>query len=204
MGADENPPDAIYIGEDPATAARITAEAIVRARPTGAKVAMIGGPPAAAGATPRQAAFRAAAEKAGIEILGQADSLTLTLDDVQEKAACLLLRYPDANVLWSITAGAAGITGRSLRASAMAVDTDVITIYIGATSDLAKQVEAGSLTIVVDNVVYEWGEELVNLLNGGLSGKQISKPSDPLGITGKVYTKDDIAQWAYPEDRCKE
>ncbi|MFC5947553.1 sugar ABC transporter substrate-binding protein [Pseudonocardia lutea] len=198
VGANTNPPNATFVGEDPPAVADVTVQAILKAIPSGAKAVMVGGPPSASGVTPRQDAFKAAAEKAGITILGKEDSLALTPDDIQKKASSLLLKYPDANVIWGITANTAAVAGQMAKQQGMAVGNGVVSVGAGATLDVADKVRDGSLSIMVDTMGYEWGEAMVGLLNEAIAGKQISNPS----FQYEAYTKDNISTWKDPAKRC--
>ncbi|WP_236792130.1 sugar ABC transporter substrate-binding protein [Amycolatopsis sp. GM8] len=198
VGADHNPPNATYVGEDPAAVAQVTVDAILKAIPSGAKAVMIGGPPSASGVTPRQDAFKVAAEKAGITILGKEDSLTLTPDDIQKKASSLLLQYPTANVIWGITANTAAVAGQLAKQQGIPVGNGVVSVGAGATVDVADKVRDGALTIMVDTMGYEWGQAMVGLLNDAIAGKQISNPA----FNYQPYTKDNISTWLDPAKRC--
>jgi ABC-type sugar transport system substrate-binding protein len=197
-GPSDEPPDATYVGEDQAAVAQTTVDALLATLPSGGKAVMIGGPPQVAGVKPRADEFRAAAEAAGIEVLGQEDSLTLTTSDIQGKASSLLLKHPDANIVWGVTAQTAATAGQVARAQGLAVGTDVVVIGAGASADVADQVRQGALTYMVDNLSYEWGEAMVSLMDEAVDGKPISNPS----FTYKAYDREDIDTWIPPDQRC--
>lgn len=200
VGLHDNPPNATYVGENPDAVAQVTVNAIAKAVPAPAKVVMIDGPPSAAGVTPRQIAFKAAAEKAGFAVVGEEFSLTLTPEDVQKKASSLLLKHPDANVIWGVTANTAAIAGQMAQQRGTAVGTDLITIGAGATVDVVNKVRDGALTIMVDTMGFEWGEAMVSLLNDAIAGKTITNPT----FDYQAYTKDNVNSWRDPSQRCPE
>ncbi|MTD54290.1 sugar ABC transporter substrate-binding protein [Amycolatopsis pithecellobii] len=197
-GPNASPPNATNVGEDPSAVAQATVDAIMKAIPSGAKAIMIGGPPAVAGVTPRENAFRAAAGKAGIQILGEEDSLTLAATDVQAKTSSLLLKYPQANIIWGITGATASSAAQAANAQGDAVGTKVFTVGVGASPDVAADVRAGTLSIMVDNKSYEWGEALVGLMDQAIAGQTITNPT----LSYTSYTKADINSWVPPTARC--
>jgi D-xylose transport system substrate-binding protein len=197
-GPNTDPPNATYVGEDPAAVAQTTVDALLEEVPTGGKAIMIGGPPAVAGVTPRLKEFKAAAQKAGIELLGEKDSLTLTANDIQSKASSLLLKYPQANIIWGVTAATAATAGQVAKSQGKAVGTKVFVAGAGASADVAGLVRKGVLTDMIDNLSYEWGEAMVKLIDDAMAGQDISNPA----FTYKAYTKANIDSWVPPAKRC--
>lgn len=197
-GPADQVPNATHVGEDPAAVAQTTVDALHKEVPTGAKAVMIGGPPAVAGVTPRVESFKAAAQKAGIEIVGEADSLTLTAEDVQGKTSSLLLKYPQANIIWGVTAGTAATAGKVAKAQGKAVGTSMFTAGAGASEDVASDVSQGVLTDMIDNQSYEAGEAMVGLLDAAIVGKKIVNPT----FTYVAYNKANIGSWVAPTKRC--
>jgi len=197
-GPDPDPENATFVGEDQAAVAQTTVDALLEFVPEGGKAVMIGGPPAVAGVKPRADEFKKAAEAAGIEILGQEDSLTLTPDDIQKKASSLLLKYPEANIIWGVTAATAATGGQVANQQGLAVGEDVFAVGAGASPDVADFVRQGDLTIMIDNLSYEWGEAMVGLLDSAIAGETITNPE----FEYKAYTSENIDTWIAPADRC--
>lgn len=198
-GQSQNPPNATYVGEDADAVAKTTVDALLKEVPTGGKAVMIGGPPAVAGVTPRVNAFKAAARNAGIQILGEEDSLTLAAPDVQGKTSSLLVKYPQANMIWGVTAATAATSGQLAKSQGKPVGSKLFVAGVGASADVAAKVGQGVLTDMIDNLSYEWGEAMVKLMDGAIAGKAITNPT----FTYKAYTKANIASWVPPSERCK-
>jgi ABC-type sugar transport system substrate-binding protein len=198
VGPNDHPPNATYVGEDPVAVAQATVDALLKEVPSGGKALMIGGPPAVAGVTPRVNAFRAAAQKAGIEILGEEDSLTLAANDVQGKASSLVLKNPQANILWGVTAATAATAGQVAQRQGKAVGTGMFVAGVGASTDVANNVRQGVLTDMIDADNYAQGEAMVRLMDDAIAGKSVSSPP----FTYKAYTSANIDSWVPPAQRC--
>jgi ABC-type sugar transport system substrate-binding protein len=195
-----SPKGSFAVNGDPSDTAQVTIKAIQQQFPHGAKVVMIDGPPTVAGVLPRQNAFIAAARAAGIPIVGTQTSLTLAASDVNQKTSSLLLHYPDANVIWAITAATAGAAGQTAQSQHKALGTKLITIGAGASSAVAADVRQGTLTDMIEVANYPEGEAMVSAMDQLIAGK-----TNPTVSTEHAtdYTKANISSWVPPQQRCK-
>jgi ABC-type sugar transport system substrate-binding protein len=197
-GLNDNPPDATHVSENETVVAKTTVNALLKEIPKGGKAIMIGGPPDVAGVAPREDGFRAAAAKAGIQILGEEDSLTLAASDVQDKASSLLLKYPQANIIWGVTAATAAVAGQVAKAQGKVIGKNMFVVGAGADAAVANDVRQGVLTDMVDVEDFAQGEALVTLLNEAIAGKKISNPT----FAAEDYTKASINSWVAPNQEC--
>ena len=195
-----SPKDSFAVNGDPSDTAQVTIKAIQQQFPHGAKVVMIDGPPTVAGVLPRQNAFIAAAKAAGIPIVGTQTSLTLAASDVNQKTSSLLLQYPDANVIWAITAATAAAAGQTAQSQHKALGTKLITIGAGASSAVAANVRQGTLTDMIEVANYPEGEAMDSVMDQLIAGK--TNPTVPTEHAID-YTKANISSWVAPQQRCK-
>jgi ribose transport system substrate-binding protein len=170
--------------------------------PSGGKAVIIGGPPQALAVQQQILGFTNAARAAGIQILGRIDnagnSVTSQIQQGQIIGNELLAKYPDANIIYTLTPDQA--LGASIAAKAHGKVVGRGFAIVGSSIDPAavRGILAGKITGLADDDTWMFGYNAAKAIDAYAHGTPVT--AAPWHVT--AYTKDNAADWVAPEQRC--
>jgi ABC-type sugar transport system substrate-binding protein len=172
--------------------------------PSGGKAVIVGGPPQALAVQQQILGFTKAAEEAGIEILGRIDnagsSATSQIQQGQVIGNELLSKYPEANIIYTLTPDQALGASVAAEGHGKKIGDNFAIVGSSINEAAAKAVEAGKISGLADDDNWMFGynaaKEIASFANGG----EVQVPQ--WHVT--TYTKDNVAEWVPPENRCEQ
>lgn len=178
-----------------------SAQLIARARP-GGKVIVMGGPPAPAIAA-RVKCFREEAEKAGLEIVDQADNVRDAAAPAAQLAEDLLTKHGDVDAIWNYNDQTAlGVSSAILNAGKKISDGSgegILVFGSNGDADAIKAVREGRLTGTwdVDSVGTGWAMALA--LKNAIENPDARQ--EPLVVRSTLWTADTVGDYVEPRAR---
>lgn len=180
-----------------------TAEMIARTRPNG-KVIVMGGPPAPS-ITANVRCFTAAARRAGLDVIDQADNVRDAAAPAAQLAEDLLTKHGDVDAFWDYNDQTAlGVSSAILNAGKRISDgtSDGIMVF-GANGDpdAIQAVREGRLTGSwdTDSVATGWAAALA--MRTAIDARDATARQPDLTVRSVLWTADNIGDYVEPEQR---
>ena len=181
----------------------VDAAGYIAERVPGAKVLVVGGPPIPA-LVARIDYFLAAAEEAGLRVVGRGDNVGDVEDTAIPVIEPLLDLYPDVEAIWCFndyTAVAAGrvLGGRGVRVWSGQSRGIIVCGLSGAPAAIAA-IRGGSMTLTYDSLPVDAGRAAIDVLSGILaSGRH--RPPGEVGIDCVRYDASNVGAFVPWGDR---
>jgi ribose transport system substrate-binding protein len=181
-----------------------SAKFIAEQRGRGAKVIMMGGPPAPS-ILNMVKCFKAAAKKEGLDIINQTDNTSDTADASQKLAQDLLTKYPEVEAFWnyndqSALGESAAITGAGKKVAKDGDKSGIIVLGSNGDADAIKAIEDGRLTGTWDPDNMASGMAAVKQMQTALKGGA-DKTYPPVVVKSVLFTSKNIADYKPAKDR---
>jgi ribose transport system substrate-binding protein len=181
-----------------------TAQYIARAR-AGARVIVIAGPPVPS-IQAYVTCFRAAARRAGLNIVAETANTRDSSAAAQPIASDLLTKNPNVDAIWSYNdASALGVSAAVVAANKKVYTdssrTGIIVTGQNGDSDAIAAVRAGRMTGTWDTDPVATGWAVTRLLSDYIGANRMSSPPRELVVRSDFWTSSNIGRYVAPRSR---